>query len=52
LIEKRYIGKEEIPDCEYIWNTARNTLVAVHCVIYETNFLGERRFKEIKKHLN
>jgi len=23
--------------------------VAVHCVIYETNFLGERRSKEIKK---
>jgi len=45
--EKIY-WQEEKPDCEFLWEIGKRYPVAVHCVIYETNFLGERRLKETK----
>ena len=40
--------QEERPDCEFLWEIGKRYPVAVQCVIYETNFLGERRLKETK----
>jgi len=40
--------QEERPDCGFLWEIGKRYPVAVQCVIYETNFLGERRLKETK----
>jgi len=40
--------QEERPDYEFPWEFEKKYPVAVQCVIYETNFLGERRLKETK----
>jgi len=40
--------QEERPDCEFLWKFEKKRSVAVQCVIYETNFLRERRLKETK----
>jgi len=45
--EKIY-WQEEKPVCECIWDYGKKYPVAIRCVIYETNFLGERRLKETK----
>ncbi len=42
--------QEERPYCEFLWKVGKRHPVAVQCMIYETNFLGERRLK--KKKLN
>ena len=43
--------QEVRPDCEFLWKFKKKRSVAVQCVIYEINFLKERRLKETK-HLN
>ena len=40
--------QEERPDCKFLWEIGKKYPVAVQSVIYETNFLGERRLKEAK----
>ena len=45
--EKIY-WQEERPDYEFLWEIGKRYPIAVHCVIYEINFLGERRLKETK----
>jgi len=45
--EKIYC-QEEKPDCEFLWGIGKRYPVAIQCVIYETNFLGEQRLKETK----
>ena len=45
--EKIYC-QEEKPDCEFLWKIGKRYPVAIQCVIYETNFLGEQRLKETK----
>ena len=40
--------QEERSNCKFLWEIGKRYPVAVQCVIYETNFLGERRLKETK----
>ena len=40
--------QEERPDCKFLWECGKKYPVGARCVIYETNFLGERRLKETK----
>ena len=40
--------QEDRPDCEFLWKFEKKRSVAVQCVIYEINFLRERRLKETK----
>ena len=41
--------QEERPYCEFLWEYGKKYPMGIECRIYETNFLGERRLKEIKK---
>ena len=45
--EKIYCQEEKL-DCEFLWEIGKRYPVAIQCVIYETNFLGEQRLKETK----
>ena len=41
--------QERKADCEFLWEFGKKYPTGVECRIYETNFLGERRLKEIKR---